>query len=116
MAQNSISLLGNFNAMALVPEALLNKLDEKGIRTIDDHDGTKDLYWFVITDMKPKLTKNKKPYLLLTTVGVSGRNERMFLWGWKPDTEVQPYSVCVAEVDKNEYGCSTRISKFKILS
>jgi DNA polymerase-3 subunit alpha len=116
MAQNSISLLGNFNAMALVPEALLNKLDEKGIRTIDDHDGNKDLYWFVITDMKPKLTKNKKPYLLLTTVGVSGRNERMFLWGWKPDTEVQPYSVCVAEVDKNEYGCSTRISKFKILS
>lgn len=116
MAQNSISLLGNFNAMALVPEALLNKLDEKGIRTIDEHDGNKDLYWFVITDMKPKLTKNKKPYLLLTTVGVSGRNERMFLWGWKPDTEVQLYSVCVAEVDKNEYGCSTRISKFKILS
>ena len=39
MAQNSISLLGNFNAMALVPEELQEKLEERGIRTVDDHDG-----------------------------------------------------------------------------
>ena len=115
LAQNSISLLGNFNAMALVPEELQEKLEEKGIRTIDEHDG-KDLYWFVVADTKPKLTKNKKPYLLVTMVGTSGRSERMFLWGWNPDVAVPLYSVCVAEVDKNEYGCSTRMSKFKILS
>jgi len=115
MAQNSITLLGNFNALALVPEELQEKLEERGIRTVDDHDG-KDLYWFVVTDTKAKLTKNRKPYLLVTMVGVSGRNERMFLWGWNADVDVPLYSVCVAEIDKNEYGCSTRISKFKILN
>ena len=115
LAQNSISLLGNFNAMALVPEELEAKLEEKGIRTVDDYDNP-DLYWFVISDTKPKLTKNKKPYLLVTMVGVSGRSERMFLWGWNPNFEVPLYSVCVAEISKNEYGCSTRMSRFKILS
>jgi DNA polymerase-3 subunit alpha len=115
LAQNSISLLGNFNAMALVPEELQEKLEEKGIRTVDDYDNP-DLYWFVISDTKPKVTKNKKPYLLVTMVGVSGRSERMFLWGWNPSFAVPLYSVCVAEISKNEYGCSTRMSRFKILS
>jgi DNA-directed DNA polymerase III PolC len=115
MAQNSIDLLGNFNAMALVPLELQEKLEERDVRTIDEHDG-KDLYWFVVTETKEKLTKNKKPYLLVTMVGTAGRSERMFLWGWSDRVDVPLYSVCVAEVDKNEYGCSTRMSKFKVLN
>ena len=115
LATHSVDIMGSFNAGMLVPDELQDKLSEKGINSIDEIDG-KDLYWFVVTDVKPKLTKHKKPYLLLTVTGISGGNYRLFCWGWKGDREVPQYSLCVAEVDKNDFGCSTQMRKLKILN
>jgi DNA-directed DNA polymerase III PolC len=112
---HNVSLLGSFNTASLVPEELINKLEQKGVRTIDEIE-QKDLYWFIVTDAKPKLTKNKRPYLLLTVAGMSGGTTRMFCWGWNGETEVPLYSVCVAEVDKNDFGCSTKMHRLKVLN
>ena len=79
LAQHSIDLLGSFNANSLMSQELQDRLDEKGVRPIDDHTGL-DLYWFVVMDVKAKLTKNKRPYLLITAAGLGG-NVRMFCWG-----------------------------------
>jgi len=114
MAQNTIELLGNFNAAMLVPDELQEKLEERNIRPIDEAE-EQDLYWFVVVDAKPKLTKNRRPYLLLTAAGLAG-STRMFCWGWDGETPLPLYSVCVAEVSKNEFGCSTKMHKLKVLS
>lgn len=114
LAQHTIELLGNFNASLLVPDQLQEKLEQKGILCIDEVE-SQDLYWFVVTDAKPKLTKNKRPYLLLTAAGLSG-NVRMFCWGWDGETPMPLYSLCVAEVSKNEYGCSTKMHKLKVIN
>jgi len=114
LAQHSIDLLGSFNASSLMSQQLQDRLDEKGVRPIDDHSGL-DLYWFVVMDVKPKLTKNKKPYLLITAAGLGG-NVRMFCWGWDGETELPLYSICVAEVDRNDFGHSTKMYKLKVLN
>ena len=93
---------------------LQDRLDEKGVRPIDDHTGL-DLYWFVVMDVKQKLTKNKKQYLLITAAGLGG-NVRMFCWGWDGETDLPLYSICVAEVDRNDFGHSTKMWKLKVLN
>ena len=114
LAQHTIELLGNFNAALLVPDELQEKLEQRGISSIDEAE-SQDLYWFVVTDAKPKMTKNRRPYLLLTAAGLSG-SVRMFCWGWDGETPMPLYSLCVAEVSKNEYGCSTKMHKLKIIN
>ena len=115
LAKASVDVLGEFNTGMFVDDELQEKLAARGINSIDEID-QKDLYWFVITDVKTKLTKNKRPYLLLTVSGAVGGNYRIFCWGWDGKMEIPQYSLCVAEVDKNDFGCSTKQWKIKILN
>jgi DNA polymerase-3 subunit alpha len=106
------SLLGTINLEALIPPSLLNKLSERCIYSLDDW-SNKDLYWFMVVDVMPKLTKNKRPYLLLRGTGSNGKVNRIFCWGIPKDCNLDPYTFCVAEVDKNDFGMSTNWNKIK---
>ena len=114
LAEFSVSFLGSFNAGSFVSDEIQEKLLSKGIRPIDDVD-KQDLYWFVITEAHPKLTKNKRPYLLLNVTGANGSSTRIFCWGWDGKTKVDPFSFYVAEISKNDFGCSTKSFKMKKL-
>ena len=115
MAEFSVDLLGALNVGMFVSEELQDKLSLRGIRSIDETD-QQDLYWFVVTDLKTKLTKHNKPYLLLTANGISGGNFRLFCWGYNGKLDIKKYSLCVAEITKNDFGCSTNQSKLKVLN
>ena len=114
LAQRLVDNLGSCNASSLISENLLNRFTEMSLTPIDEYHG-KDIYWFIITDVVPKRTKKGKPYLLLTVSGDSGVNERMYMWGWDKEFSVGKYSVCVAEVDRSDFGFATRQSKVKVL-
>ena len=106
------NLLGTINLEALIPQKLLNKLLEKNILSLDDW-SHRDLYWFMIIDAIPKLTKNKRSYLLLSGTGSNGKMNRIFCWGVPKDCNLNPYTFCVAEIDKNDFGMSTNWNKIK---
>ncbi|MBM3194156.1 MAG: hypothetical protein FJZ60_00145, partial [Chlamydiae bacterium] len=114
LIDNSMKFLGSFNPASLVPDYMLEKFQEKNVRPIDELE-TSDVCWFVVTDVKKKMTKNKKPYLLLTASGLAGQTKRIFCWGWNGETEVPVYSVCIAEITVDDFGCKTFMSKVKIL-
>ncbi len=105
-------LLGSINVEALVPAHVMEKLKERSVRALDEHDGL-DLYWFMISSVMPKLTKNKKPYFLINAISASGKNHRMFCWGVPAGASIDPYTFCVAEVDKNDFGMSTKWHRIK---
>ena len=112
----SRDLLGSFSAASLLSPDLRKKFEAKSVASIDEYE-EKDIYWFVVTEVRAKLTKNKKPYLLLNVTGAAGGNTRIFCWGWNgDDSVVKPFSVCVAEVEKNDFGCSTNMRRFKVLN
>ena len=115
LASFSVDIMGSFNPSMFVSDELYDRLAERGINSIDDVNG-KDLYWFVVTDTKQKLTRNGKPYLLLITSGMAGANHSIFCWGWDGKTEIPKYSLCVAEIEKNDFGCATRQWKIKVLN
>ena len=116
MVENSMKHFGSFNASTLVSESVQERLAAKNVRCIDEIDANgHDVYWFLVSDVKAKLTKNKKPYLLVTAAGLDGKNFRMFCWGWDGQTDLPLYSLCVAEVKKNDFGYQTSMSKVKLL-
>ena len=41
---------------------------------------------------------------------------RMFCWGWDGKTELNQYTLCVAEVSKNDFGLQTSMKKLQILN
>jgi len=114
MVDNSIKYLGSFNAAMLMPDEILQKLESKGVKSVDDLSES-DIYWFIVSDAKPKKTKTGKPYLLLTITGLGGQNHRLFCWGWNGETEIPKYSVCLSEITVDGYGNKTFMSKIKVL-
>jgi len=108
-------LLGTINVEALLPKKFVKKMTEKNIHSLDDHNG-REFYWFVLTKAIPKLTKNKKPYLLLNGIASTGRVHRMFCWGVPKDADLPPFTFCIAEVDKNDFGMSTKWNRIKKFS
>jgi|GEM_PF-3395551 len=114
MVDNSIKYLGSFNAAMLMPDEILQKLESKGVKSVDDLSDS-DIYWFIVSDAKPKKTKTGKPYLLLTITGLGGQNHRLFCWGWDGATEIPKYSVCISEISVDGYGNKTFMKKVKVL-
>ena len=112
--QNSVAHLGSFNVSTLISPEVIQRLDEKEISVIDDYSGV-DLHWFLVMDVKEKTTKNGKPYLLLTVAGTSGQQFRIFCWSWDGKTEMPKYSLCVGELNKNDFGFQTSMRKIKVL-
>gem|GEM_PF-3772446 len=68
----------------------------------------------MIANAIPKLTKNKKPYLMLECISSSGKVQRMFCWG-APD-KLDPFTFAVAEVEPGDFGLSTRWQKLRIIN
>ena len=114
LVDNSVKYLGSFNASMLMPEGLLAKLEAKGVASIDEISES-GFYWFIIGDTKAKKTKNGKPYLLLTAMGLGGQNHRVFCWGWDGKTEIPKYATCISEITVDGYGNKTFMSKVKII-
>jgi len=114
MVDNNIKYLGSFNAAMLMPDEILQKLESKGVKSVDDLSDS-DIYWFIVSDAKPKKTKTGKPYLLLTITGLGGQNHRLFCWGWDGATEIPKYSVCISEISVDGYGNKTFMKKVKVL-
>ena len=115
VAERSTKYLGSFNAALLIPQEVIDKFENMNIRSLDEYSG-KDLYWFLVADSVPKLTKNGRPYLIVTGTGLAGARHRMFCWSWDGKTELSQYSLCVAEINNNDFGYQTSMKKLKILN
>ena len=115
VAERSTKYLGSFNAGLLIPQEVIDKFEEMNIRSLDEY-CEKDLYWFLVADAVPKLTKNGRPYLIVTGTGLAGARHRMFCWSWDGETQLAPYCLCVAEMSSNDFGYQTSMKRLKILS
>jgi DNA polymerase-3 subunit alpha len=112
--ENSMKFLGSFNPVTLIPEEIMKKLDEKEIKSVDEAEES-SVYWFIVTDIKKKLTKTKKQYLLITAMGLSGQTKRVFCWGYNDSYELPLYSLCISALEIDSFGCKTFMNRIKIL-
>ena len=65
---------------------------------------------------KEKKSRNGKAYLVMETTGPSGVNHRMNAWAWNGKTKLEPYSIIVAPVSKDDdFGMATMAFKMRVL-
>ena len=110
LAENSLSLLGTVNVEMIMPEGLSEKLEEKGIRSIDEW-VQEDIHWVLIVDFVKKKTKKNRPYLILTGLGTSGKKHKIFCWNSPADAEINKYSIFAVQLQNGDYGFSTNWKK-----
>jgi len=115
LAANQIEAFGSLDVSSLLEPEVLKRLEEKGVRSLDEWD-KKDLYWFCIQDALPKKTKTGKQYLLFQASGPLGKMYRMNSWGWDGLKKFAPWQVVIAEVDRNDFGFSTTMWRVKELT
>jgi len=108
--ENKISCSGTMDISMCVEYDVLQRLQQKGIRSLDEVDGN-DIYWFVVKNAIPKQTKNGKAYLLLEALSPSGKISKIFCWKWDGVRQIDPYTLCLAEVSKSDFGMSTSFWK-----
>ena len=108
------SLLGTMNPESILSDEILQKLKDKNIRPLSDFDGS-NLYWCMVTNAMPKLTRNKRPYLMLEVISTTGKRERLFCWGWNGKTEIEKYTPIIIGVEENDFGKATKWNRLKII-
>lgn len=114
-ADNRIEAFGSLDVADLLEPHVLKHLEDKSIMSIDEW-SVKGLYWFCIQEATPKKTKTGKQYLLLQATGPVGKVYRMNAWGWDGVRTFPPFTVVVAEVDRNDFGFSTVLWRCKELT
>jgi len=110
VASNSMNLLGTVNVEMLLPAEFLEKLQEKGVKSIDEFSG-EDIYWVLCLKAISKKTKNGKPYLLIEVLGNSGKKHRVFCWNTPKDATLSPYSVLAIQLQNGDFGFFTNWRK-----
>ena len=112
----NIELLGSFDPSIIVSRDTADKLAKKGVKSVDElaEEGV-DLYWFIVESSIPKKTKTGKQYLMIKAMGESGTTRNMYCWNWD-GSDLPKYSFCVAEIEKSDFGCSTRWRGLKRLA
>jgi len=113
--KNDMDLLGSVSVEKIVPPRYLKRFSQEGFLPVDEYAG-RYFYWFIVVQMTPKKTKNGKSYLRLKIMGQNGRQEWMNVWSWNGIDQIDPYTVCVAEVSENAFGKSSRWSRFEIFT
>ena len=84
---------------------------DKGYYSIDGFpDGKKSaLTWFVLEDWIKRKTKTGKPYLVLNASGLSGRQERIYLWEWEESFQLSKNTGYRGWINRNNFGFATKI-------
>lgn len=111
-AENQVEAFGSLDVSSLLEPAQLARLEEKGVKPVDEWD-QKGYYWFCVKQAVPKKTKTGKNYLQIHAVGPVGKVYKMNAWGWDGVKEFSPLSIMLAEVDRNDFGFSTTLWRCK---
>ena len=114
LAEFRIELFGTLDVMSMMDPVIYSKLQEKNVHSIDEWDG-KEIYWFYAQTHDVKKTKAGKVYITIDAVGPVGKIHKINVWGWSPGKSLAPFTLCAAEVDKNEIGMSTTTWKLRVL-
>ena len=109
-------LLGKFDTNQLIPSHIQERLEQRGILSIDDLQiGETRLCWFLTTEVRVKKTKTGKDFAVVDGLGYAGIVQRFFCWGLKPTETITVGSIYIAELARDERGISTSAYKTRRL-
>jgi hypothetical protein len=114
--ENTVSLTGIFPMDLVIDHKIKSRLEELYVPPISEYDRELGLVWFIPRDVTERLTKNGKPYLIITAIDGNSALTKIRCWGIIPGRDRvfvnRPY---MARLDYNEqWGFSTRSVKHNL--
>ena len=111
-------LTGLFPINRIVPQEVLDRLNEKGIMPIAEYDPELVYVWFVPRNIEVKKTKTGKTYWILDVIDSTNTNTKIRCWSIKERDKIMLNRPYLANLDYNEdWGFSTRsvFSNFRLI-
>lgn len=114
--QDQADILGSFDTSVLITDKVQSVFDANNIVPLDQIESS-GFAWFVVNNANIKLTKTKKEYLLIDALDSNSGESRIYFWNYKKDKDKIPdkYSLCVAKIEKNEFGFKGWASNIKVI-
>ena len=112
------TLTGIFPLHKIVPESLIQKLDEKLIPPISEFDVDLQVAWFVPRKLIKKKTKHGKEYWIVEVIDGNNQITKIKCWGVKEQDVIYLNRPYMSRLDYDEqWGFSTRSIRynFKLL-
>lgn len=111
---NFVDLTSSSPTYLMFPEEIVQKLKKKNVKSVLElNDGETNVAWFCITSIIEGKTKNGKTFLKLGITDTESRVGSMRVWGKPNLSEVEPYTLWIGEVKKDDWGFSTTSWKMK---
>jgi DNA polymerase III alpha subunit len=111
-------LLGSIETGMIVTPEVRQFFEESDIKSIDDIENQKTIYWAIAQECKFATTKTGKKYCRLKLLGDSGVSYLCFVWNFIPGKDV-PFpdnSLIVGSFKKSDFGLSASFGKLSLLN
>lgn len=107
-------LIGDLDVSLIVSQELQDHLEEKGAHSLESLEDGESVAWFVLTRYQQKMTKNRKPYLMLFALDSAGKEHRIFAWGAPQGATPDVNCAYLSPVEKkSDFGLSLKYFRMK---
>ena len=108
--ENLTALTGVYPISLVVPQEMLQKLNDKGIHPLawEGEGSNSPFVWFIPRKKSVKSTKNGKPYWILEVIDGTNTTSEIKCWGIRESDVVHMNRLYMAQVSKDSYGYSIR--------
>jgi len=108
--ENLTALTGVYPISLVVPQEMLQKLNDKGIHPLawEGEGSNSPFVWFIPRKKTIKNTKNGKPYWIIEAIDGTNTTSEIKCWGIRESDVVHMNRLYMAQVSKDSYGYSIR--------
>jgi len=111
---NYIDLTSSSPGYLIFPDAMMKKLKKLNVKSaLEIEEGKTEIAWFCITSVSEKKTKAGKTFLKMNIMDSESRIGSMRVWGKMSASLIDPYTIWIAEVKKDEWGYSAQSWKLR---
>jgi len=110
--ENYVSLTSSTPSHLVFPDSIIHQIKQKKVKSaLELEDKSSDIVWFCITTAEEKKAKSGKSFAKLNILDSDNRIGTIRVWGKFDVSQVDPYSIWIAEVKKDDWGLSAQAWK-----
>jgi DNA polymerase III alpha subunit len=114
--ENFVDLTSTSPGELIFPGEIMELIARKGIRpALDLNPGESNIGWFCVSSAEEKKTKKGTTYVKLNIMDNANRNGNVKIWGKLNASKIEPYTLWIAELKRDDWGLSGQSWNLKLI-
>jgi DNA polymerase III alpha subunit len=107
-------IVGGVDISYIIDDKKQQLLRDKGVLSISTLElNDENIVWFIVTNSENKISKNGKPYILLTAIDDISKEYKVYLWNAPSGQSIELNKAYIAKTQKTNFGYSVRFYDMK---